>query len=194
METVEEVYLFLVVLGGRAKKANIELHDVRWVVGSRIEDTFDALRNDWFGNFEGLHIDSYKKIKHVDGYKIYLKNIENKKLKHKKFFNGNAVKKKLWFVNIGGYDPNSMQEKHEFGLVVASSKLEAKNIAKSKWLLGCKKKHKDDIASLKTLSSCHNCQLIKKIGNWEIELTPDDNFIAQNNFPDWYGYRRIDRI
>ena len=59
METVEEVYLFLVVLGGRAKKANIELHDVRWVVGSRIEDTFDALRNDWFGNFEGLHTVSY---------------------------------------------------------------------------------------------------------------------------------------
>ena len=61
METVEEVYLFLVVLGGRAKKANKELHVVRGVVGSRIEDTFDLLRNDWFGNIEGLHIDSYKK-------------------------------------------------------------------------------------------------------------------------------------
>ena len=84
METAEEIYLFLVVLGGRAPNANVELHDVRRVVGSRIEDTFDVLRNDWFGNFEGLHIDSYKKIKHVDGYKINLKNIENKKLKNKK--------------------------------------------------------------------------------------------------------------
>ena len=105
----------MVFLGGRAKKANIELHDVRWVVGSRIEDTFDLLRNDWFGNIEGLHIDSYKKIKYVDGYKINLKNIENNKLKNKKFFNGNAFKNNLWFVNIGGYDPNSMQDKHEFG-------------------------------------------------------------------------------
>ena len=57
-------------------------------------------------------------------------------------------KKILWFVNIGGYNPTSMQEKHEFGLVIASSKLEAKNIAKSKWLIGCKKKHKDDLTSL----------------------------------------------
>ena len=194
METVEEVFLFLVVLGGRAKKANIELHDVRWVVGSRIEDTFDALRNDWFGNFEGLHIDSYKKIKHVDGYKIYLKNIENKKLKNKKFSNGNAFKKNLWFVNIGGYDPNSMQEKHEFGLVVASSKLEAKNKAKSKWLMGCKKKHIDDLSSLEMLISCDDCKLIKKIGKWEIELTPDNNFIKENNYPDWYGYKKIDGI
>ena len=194
MGTVEEIYLFLVVLGGRAKKANVELHDVRWVVGSRIEDTFDVLRNDWFGNSEGLHIDSYKKIKHVDGYKINLKNIENRKFKNKKFLNGNSFKNNLWFVNIGGYDPNSMQEKHEFGLVVASSKLEAKNIAKSKWLLGCKKKHKDDIASLKKLIGCDNCKLIKNIGNWEIELALGNSLIKETNNPDWYGYKRIDKI
>ena len=44
-----EKFLFLVVVGGRYPKANIELHDVRWVIGSKIEDTFDQLRNDWFG-------------------------------------------------------------------------------------------------------------------------------------------------
>ena len=194
MKTVEEIYLFLVVLGGRAKKANVELHDVRWVVGSRIEDTFDALRNDWFGKFEGLHIDSYKKIKYVDGYKVNLKNIENKKFKNKKFVNGNASKNNLWFVNIGGYDPNSMQEKHEFGFVVASSKLEAKNIAKSKWLTGCKKKHKDDIASLKKLIGCDDCKLIQNIGNWEIELALENSLSQETNNPDWYGYKPIDKI
>ena len=194
VETVAKNYLFLVVLGGRAIKANVELHDVRWVVGSRIEDTFDVLRNDWFGNFEGLHIDSYKKIKHVDGYKINLKNIESKKLKNRKFFNENTSKNNLWFVNIGGYDPNSMQEKHEFGLVVASSKLEAKNLAKSKWLIGFKKKHKDDIASLNKLIGCDDCKLIQNIGKWEIELALDDNLIKETNNPDWYGYKRIDKI
>ena len=75
----KKFFLFLVVLGGRAKKANVELHDVRWVVGSRIEDTYDVLRRDWFGSFEGLHIDSYKKIYYVDGFKINLKNNENMK-------------------------------------------------------------------------------------------------------------------
>ena len=68
----------------------------------------------------------------------------------------------MCFVNIGGYYPSSMKEKHEFGLVVASSKLEAKNMAKSKWLLDCKKKHKDDIVSLKEIIGCYDCQLIKK--------------------------------
>ena len=85
-----------------------------------------------------------------------------------------------------------MQEKHEFGLVVASSNLEAKNKAKTKWLIGCKKKHKDDIASLEKLISCDDCELIKKIDNWEIKLTPDNVYIEENNYPDWYGYQKID--
>jgi len=194
VKTKERNYLFLVVLGGKAEKANIELHDVRWVVGTKIEDTFHVLRNDWFGSIDGLHIDSYKKIKYVDGYKIYLKNFEKNKMKNKESVKQINTQKNLWFVNIGGYDPTSMQEKHEFGLVVASSSLEAKNKAKSKWLSGCKKKHKDDIASLRKLISCDDCQLVKNIGNWEIKLILETSMVEETNNPDWYGYKRIDKI
>ena len=194
MKTFERNYLFLVVLGGRADKANIELHDVRWVVGSKIEDTFNVLRKNWFGIIDGLHIDSFKKIEYIDGYKINLKNSEKNKLKNKKSLNQMKPDRNLWFVNIGGYDPSSMQEKHEFGLVVASSSVEAKNKAKSKWLSGFRKKHKDDIASLNTLISCDDCQLIKNIGSWEIELILENNLLEENNYPDWYGYKRIDKI
>ena len=48
----------MVVFGGRTKKAYIELHDVRWVVGSKIEDTYDTFRKDWFGSSKGLYTDS----------------------------------------------------------------------------------------------------------------------------------------
>ena len=192
MKKLENIFLYLVVLGGRAKKANIELHDVRWVVGSKIEDTYDTLRKDWFGSPKGLHIDSYKKIQYIDGHKINLINVEKNKIVKKQLEKKIISKKNLWFVNIGGYNPSSMQEKHEFGLVIASSKLEAKNIAKSKWLIGYKKKHNDDIASLERLFCYHDCELIKKIGNWEIELIPDNNIIEENNYPDWYGYQKID--
>ncbi len=194
MEQLENNFLYLVVLGGRAKKSNIELHDVRWVVGSKIEDTYDTLRKDWFGSSRGLHIDSYKKIKYIDGYKINLINFEKDKIKKNQLVKKNKDKKYLWFVNIGGYSPTSMQEKHEFGLITASTKLEAKNLAKSKWLIGCKMKHNDDIASLEILFSCDDCKVIKKIGKWEIELTPDNNLIEENNYPDWYGYQKLDAI
>ena len=96
MEKLENYFLYLIVLGGRAKKANIELHDVRWVIGSKIEDTYDTLRKDWFGSPKGLHIDSYKKIKYIDGYKINLVNFEKGKIDKKK------LKKKIRQKNIYG--------------------------------------------------------------------------------------------
>jgi len=68
------------------------------------------LRSDCFGIFEGLHIDSYKKIKYVDGYKITLQKIENKKSKNNKFLRGKHNNKNLWFVNIGGYDPSTYKK------------------------------------------------------------------------------------
>tara|TARA_B100000287_G_C20608386_1_gene771053 strand:+ start:31 stop:612 length:582 start_codon:yes stop_codon:yes gene_type:complete len=186
-------FLYLVVLGGRSPKANIELHDVRWVIGSKIQDTFDQLRNDWFGSNDGLHIDSYKKIDSIDGYKINIRNIDKAEFKKHSLKKEEIHQKNLWFVNIGGYDPSSMQEKHEFGLVVASSSLEAKNQAKSKWLINCKQKHKDDISVVKNFNDVDDCKMIKNIRNWEIELIPEDNYIEKKNVPDWFGYMRIDK-
>ena len=188
-----EKFLFLVVVGGRSPKANIELHDVRWVIGSKIEDTFDQLRNDWFGADNGLHIDSYKKIDSIDGYKINLINKESREPQNKISKKGRISNKKLWFVNIGGYDPSSMQEKHEFGLIVASSPSEAKTKAKSKWLIDCKKRHKDDISAIKKFTDVDDCEVIKNIKNWEIELIPNDYHVEENNIPDWFGYMRIDK-
>ena len=95
-------------------------------------DKFDELRRDWFGTIDGLHNNSYKKINYVDGYKINLKKIGNDKLKNNKLFKENIPQHKLWFVNIRGYDPSSLQEKHEFGLVAASIPIEAKSKAKCK--------------------------------------------------------------
>ena len=191
MKNLENNSLYLVVLGGKAKKANIEVHDVRWVVGSRIEDTYDTLRKNWFGSSEGLHIDSYKKIKYIDGYKINLIHFEKDQIEKEQLAK-NKDKNHLWFVNLGGYDPSSMQEKHEFGLVVAKDSLKAKKIAKSKWLLGYRKIHKDNLFSLRMISDVDDCKVIKIIDNWEIELTIENDCDEDSNLPDWYGYKRID--
>jgi len=186
-------YLFLVFLGGKAPNANIELHDVRWVIGSKIEDTFDSLRKNWFGSLEGLHIDSYKKITSIDGYRINLKNIDNDKIKKKFLDKDIKNQKKLWFINLGGYERDSMQEKHEFGLVVAKNSIEAKKIAKSKWLIGFRKTHKDNLSSLERIRDVDDCEVIKKIDNWEIGLTLENDFKEETNSPDWFGYMRIDQ-
>ena len=62
--------LFLVYLGGTAPGANIELHDIRFVAGACIEDTYTQLREQWFGAKAGLHIDSYMQVSDIDGYAV----------------------------------------------------------------------------------------------------------------------------
>ena len=74
-----------------------------------------------------------------------------------------------------------MQERHELGLVVAQNSCEAKKIAKSKWLLGYKKTHKDNLDSLEIISDADNCEVIKNIDDWEIDLTLEVGINKETN-------------
>ena len=49
-------------------------------------------------------------------------------------------------------------------------------------------------ASLKEIICFQDYQLIKKIGNLEIELNLENNIIEENNYPDWFGFKRIENI
>ena len=180
--------LFIVVLGGRSLKSNIEIHDVRWVIGESIEDTFTELRDQWFGKKNGLHMDSYKRIKYVDGYKIVISK-SNK---------DNSIMPKeedesLWFINLGGYNPKKMYEEHEFSLVVAKRAQDAKKKAKQNWESNLKNKHNDDYSSLNNFELVDNVHSIKKINSWDIKLISDPENRNQKLIPDWYGFRRIDK-
>ena len=186
--------LFLVVLGGRTKMSNIELHDVRWVIGKSIQDTFKDLRNQWFGDLKGLHIDSYIKINYIDGYLINIKKKNsNYKNQISSQINQDTNKDILWFVNLGGYNSNNLAEQHQFGLVVAKTSFEAKRKAKNEWLKNSLLKHKDDLSCLKNIKEIDECKSIKSIKTWQIELIPDKLKRNQKFIPDWYGYMRIDK-
>ena len=103
-------HLFIVSLGGKIKNANIELHDFRWVVGNTINETFDQLRLQWIGDAYGLHIDSYMKVQFIDGYKIELEEWFNNK---KVTATTNEPDNRLWFINLGFYNPQNLLEEHK---------------------------------------------------------------------------------
>ena len=180
--------LFIVVLGGRSLKSNIEIHDVRWVIGESLEDTFPQLREQWFGKISGLHIDSYKCIKYVDGYEIVISKSNKDNLNHPQI--GDL---KLWFVNLGGYNPKKMYEEHEFNLIVAKKAIDAKKKAKRNWEANLNNKHNDDYSGINYLEQVDDLHPIK-IENWEINLIPDPEERNERLIPDWYGYRRIDEF
>ena len=182
--------LFIVVLGGRSLKSNIEIHDVRWVLGESLEDTFPELRKQWIGNINGLHIDSYKRIKYVDGYKIVIF-----KSKKDTLIDPKIEDESLWFVNLGGYNPKKMNEEHEFTLVAAKKSIDAKKRARKNWKAKLEQKHNDDLSSITNFEQViDDIHSIKKIKNWEIRLILDPQERSQKLIPDWYGYRRIDKL
>ena len=181
--------LFIVVLGGRSLKSNIEIHDVRWVLGESIEDTFPELRKQWLGKENGLHIDSYKRIQYVDGYKIAICK-KNKTNSNKTLIKDNS----LWFINLGGYNPKRMYEEHYFTLIVAKEAFDAKKKAKKHWESNLKNKHNDDFSSIQNFEQIDNVHSIKKIRNWEIKLISDPEKRNEKLIPDWFGYMKIDKF
>ena len=183
--------LFLVVLGGRTATSHIELHDVRWVVGTSIEETIPTLRQQWFGLRSGLHIDSYKAIQYVDGYSIELiKRQEN--CSERLQASSTAMNNQLWFINLGGYDRDSLQELHRFGLVVAPNKQAAKARARRRWLGSALQVHKDDLHSLDRLDTVDDCLPIFNVEGWQIRLKAEPGRPKAELKPDWFGYWRID--
>ncbi|OZB35419.1 MAG: hypothetical protein B7X50_14125 [Alishewanella sp. 34-51-39] len=163
--------LFLVYLGGTAPGANIELHDVRFVVGKRIEDTYPQLRQQWFGTQKGLHLDSYLAVHNIDGYQIRLSTAPVQQ------------QVKLFFVNFGGYYPGKIAEQHDFMLCVAGSAAEAKTRAKAQLLTDADSPHKDDLLQL------DDCLQLEQDSGYYIELVPGGQ--AQALRPDWSGYEVI---
>jgi len=182
--------LFLAVLGGRVAQAHIELHDVRFVVGATIEDTLPALRRQWFGARRGLHLDSWMAVRFVDGFRVELRAEP---------FTG---PERLWFVNMGGYDPAQLSEQHAFGLFVATSPQAARAAARRLLLPGALERHKDDLhgveGSLGEGQDCLAVQATLDLGagsagrggqRWAVHLIADGR--QQPQRPDWYGYRPI---
>ncbi len=105
------------MLGGRPKGVNVEQHDVIFAVGDSIKDVTEVAKKHWKIL---VHIDSYVAIEEVDGYKVKItqdKNLQPEEMK-------------LFFVNLGGYKPNDLEEYHKKLVLPARSEDEAKALAR----------------------------------------------------------------
>ena len=124
--------LFAIYVGGELARANIEVHDMRFVVAPSIDETYDELRRQWWGVPSSLHIDCWAEIDHADGYDVTLRPEPY----------GGA--ERLFYVNLGGYDPADFSEKHRNMFVVAETPGKAKARA-LQTIRNWEAPHKDDI-------------------------------------------------
>lgn len=130
--------LFIVMLGGRHKRANTEVHDVVLAVGDSLQEIYPQLKNAWFAEQKGLHIDAWAKINGVQfddqNYQICFSNIQQSK-----------SEQKLFLINLGGYDSREFGELHRYVLVVAQNEMVAKQRGKQYFSQYWQKQHTDRI-------------------------------------------------
>jgi hypothetical protein len=148
--------LFAIYIGGELEGANIELHDMRFVVAPSIADTYDELRRQWWGIPRSLHIDCWAEINQVDSYDVELRP---------EVFTG---REKLYYINLGGYHESEFLEKHKNVFIVATSVTEAKRRAIKEvkpWNLP----HRDQMYEAEQAFSLDDCARERRL---YLHLTP----------------------
>lgn len=124
--------LYAVYVGGEHPAANIEVHDMRFVVAPSLEAAYGPLKQQWWGRPGSLHIDCWSEVVQADGYLVTLRPEPS------------AGQARLYYVNLGGYDPADFSERHRNIFVVADSLAAAKRRA-IKRAQGWTDAHRDDM-------------------------------------------------
>lgn len=166
--------LFAVYVGGKTETSNIELHDMRFVVGDKIEDCYEELRRQWWGTRESIHLDCWGALEQVDGFDIHLKAEP---------YTGTQ---KLYFLNLGGYDLSQFTELHNNVFVVAESEVQAK-VKALKTIAHWHATHKDSQFEIET-AICLNP--ITQLQGLHIHLVPAT---TEKPFTFVCEYKRIHR-
>jgi hypothetical protein len=111
--------LHFLILGCKPAGRLTEQHDVFFGIGHCLKDLLPQIEAAWPDGGK-IHIDSWRAITNVDGYAI--------KIAEK--ITPLSASPKLFFLNLGGYKPNDLEEYHYKLFTVANNKAEAINKAK----------------------------------------------------------------
>ncbi len=104
----------MLVLGCKPAGRNTEQHDVFFGIGEQLKDLTAGILRFWPEADKKIHIDGWRKVTQVDGYDVVV--VPRTGL-------GNEDQNvKLFFINLGGYKPNDLEEYHYKAIIAAPDK------------------------------------------------------------------------
>lgn len=184
--------LYMVLLGSKAEGRNVEQHDFFFGVASSLADLVPQLRAFWPEAGKSLHIDGWREVTAVDGYRvdIRLKNDDQ-----------SNQEQRLFFINLGGYTAGRLEEQHYTLLSVCADKAEATQKAKKAAffkqasITGVKganahidEKYGIDVDEVHRIEDIWHPQLIDK---YSIKLSPSAELVPDEVH---LGYFRLDKL
>ncbi|RYZ99377.1 MAG: DUF1543 domain-containing protein [Sphingobacteriaceae bacterium] len=111
-----ELKLFMILLGSKAPNRNVEQHDYFFGIASSLKELVPAMRAFWPEAGNSIHLDGWREVTQVDGFDIKVV------LKDEKV---SLSTKKLFFINLGGYQSGKLEEQHYTVLSVHDERAEA---------------------------------------------------------------------
>ena len=99
---IENPKLFMVLLGCTPKGRTTEQHDVFFGIANSLNDLVTEMNEFWPEAERKLHIDVWREITNVNGFKIEIIPKET----------AESSNLNLFFLNLGGYKPGEFEEYH----------------------------------------------------------------------------------
>lgn len=121
-ETRSELKLFMLLLGRRPPGRHTEQHDIFFGIAANLRDLVPEIQAFWPEPAK-IHIDAWREVNNVDRHNIKIVPADTAQ--------SDAAQKKLFFVNLGGYQENKFAEQHYIVLTVKDDKASAFKEAKS---------------------------------------------------------------
>lgn len=115
-----EIKLYMVLLGCKPEGRHVEQHDVFFGIGASLTELREDMEKFWPDSGK-LHIDAWREVTAVDGFSVKIEPRADIPTENEH---------KLFFINLGGYQPLKFEEQHYMLLAVKPDKIAAMNEAK----------------------------------------------------------------
>ncbi len=110
------------MLGATPPGRHIEQHDIFFGIASSLKELVPAMKAFW-PEPERIHIDAWREVTVVENYRVAVVPKDSP-------VNPQVVNKKLFFINLGGYQQNKFEEQHYVLLTVKENRAAAFREAK----------------------------------------------------------------
>jgi len=180
----------MLLLGSKAPKRNVEQHDYFFGIARSLKELVPDIKAFWPEAGNSIHVDGWREVNTVESHqiKVVLKDE-----------NTQPALKKLFFINLGGYQAGKLEEQHYIVLSVQDDRVEAIKDAKktvffkSNSIKGANSHidekygiDVDDIYKIEDILSPLHKEL------YHIEITAVDNPLVEDEIH--LGYFKLDKL
>ena len=113
--------LYMLLLGSKAPSRNVEQHDYFFGIASNLKELVPQIKAFWPEAGASIHIDGYREVTTVDDHRIEV--VLKDELTQ-------PSAKRLFFINLGGYQEGKLEEQHYIMLSVQDDRVAAVQTSK----------------------------------------------------------------